>query len=44
MSDEQEYFEERAAMYEYLGGFSREKAEQMAREDAEAWKAKRGAA
>ena len=39
MSDEQEYFEERAAVRQYMGGFSREEAERMAREDLEAWRA-----
>lgn len=33
--EEREVFEEKSAMYEYLGGFSREEAERMAREDME---------
>lgn len=39
MSDEQEYFEERAAIREHLGGFSREEAEKLASEELEAWMA-----
>lgn len=33
MTDEQERYEERAAVREYLGGFSREEAERLAREE-----------
>lgn len=38
MSEEQEYFEERAAIREFLGGFSREEAEKLASEELEAWR------
>lgn len=40
MTDEQEFYEERAAIREYLGGFSREEAERLAREEMEQEKTK----
>lgn len=39
MSDEQEFYEERAAIREFLGGFSREEAEKLASEELEARRA-----
>lgn len=37
--EEREVWEEKAAVYEFLGGFSREEAERLASEELEAWRA-----
>lgn len=37
--EEREIWEEKAAVYEFLGGFSREEAERLATESMEAWRA-----
>lgn len=40
MTDEQrEIYEERAAVFEFMGGLSREEAERLAREEVEAMEA-----